>query len=62
VALQVWVGLDRLEPLGRQQGLNGFGLVVVVLYQQPAPRGQGQGGPDGNRAEGIETIQTAIKG
>ena len=62
VALQVGVGLDRLEPLGRQQGLNGFGLVVVVLQQQPAARGQGLGGPGGNGAKGIETIGAAIEG
>ena len=62
MALQVGVGLYRLKPLLGQQGLNGFRLVVVVLQQQPAARGQGQGGPGHNRAEGIETIGAAIEG
>jgi hypothetical protein len=62
VALHVGVGLNRLKPLLGQQGLNGFRLVVVVLQQQPAARGQGLGGPGHNRAEGIETIGAAIEG
>jgi hypothetical protein len=33
VALEVGVGLNRLKPLLGEQGLNGFGLVVVVLQQ-----------------------------